>query len=71
MFERLDKPEPAPVFVEHYPDHGVHNVRMNRWQFVEGFAFVGFHRNAAGAFQSPNWQYTTRLTVEVVAGQSL
>ncbi len=71
LYTRLGKPEPIPVFVEHYPDRGVHYEKINQWQFKESFAFAGFRRNVGGRFQMPHWQYTTRMTVEVIAGQPI
>ncbi len=71
LYARLGKPEAIPVFVEHYPDRGVHYEKLNRWQFPETFSFVGFCRSDGGRFQTPRWQHTTRMTIEVIAGQPI
>lgn len=71
LYARLGKPKALPVFVEHYPDRGVHYEKVNRWQFPESFSFVGFCRSDGGRFQRPCWQHTTRMTVEVIAGQQI
>lgn len=69
LFAQLGKPESIPVFVEHYPNRGVHYVKLGKWQFPESFAFVGFCRRDEERFWQPRWKHTTRMTVEVIAGQ--
>lgn len=68
-WHRLGRPEPVPVFIEHYPNRGVYHEAQNRWQIPESFSFVGMHQDAGGTFHSPDWQHTTRMTVEIMLGQ--
>ena len=69
--EFLQKPDAAPVVIEHYPNRGVHNTYTDRWQFPEHFDFVEFSRKSDGSFEKPKWRRTSRFTVEQLIGQAL
>jgi len=69
LWRRLGRPEPAPVFIEHYPNRGLYNKVRDRWQFPEEFDFVELQRGTDGFFRSPVWRRTSRMTVEVIIGQ--
>ncbi len=77
MLEGLGKPEPVPVFVEHYPN--MTGATGNRPQCdrakglldAESFAFVGCRCDESGTVRTTNWQQTTRQTVEVIIGQRI
>jgi hypothetical protein len=67
----LERPEREPIWVEHYPDCGVHNPRNGRWEFPERFAFVELSRLPGGRFERPNWRATCKRTVEEIIGQAI
>lgn len=68
-WEFLQKPDVAPVVIEHYPNRGVHNPHTNRWQFPEQFDLVEFDRKPDGCFVRPRWRRIPRVTVEELTGQ--
>ena len=69
-WEFLQKPDSAPVVIEHYPNRGGHNPHMDRWQFPEQFDFVEFDRKPDGCFAKPRWRRITRTEVEKLIGSS-
>jgi hypothetical protein len=68
-WEFLQKPESAPVIIEHYKNRGVHNAHTDRWQFPESFDFVEFDRKPDGSFEKPRWRRISRAEVEKLIGQ--
>ena len=68
-WEFLQKPEAAPIVVEHYPNRGVHNTHTDRWQFPESFDIVEFDRKPDGSFEKPRWRRIARAEVEKFIGQ--
>ena len=63
-WEFLQKPDVAPVVIEHYPNRGVHNTHTGRWQFPESFDIVEFERKPDGNFVKPRWRRIARAEVE-------
>jgi hypothetical protein len=70
-FQACQKPEAAPVVIEHYKNRGVHNPHTDRWQFPESFDFVEFDRKPDGSFEKPRWRRISRAEVEKLIGRSL
>ncbi|WP_309723177.1 hypothetical protein [Armatimonas sp.] len=70
-WEFLQKPEAAPVVIEHYPNRGVHNTHTDRWQFPESFDLVEFDRKPDGSFEKPRWRRISRAEVEKLIGQPI
>jgi hypothetical protein len=68
-WEFLQKPETAPVVIEHYKNRGVHNTHTDRWQFPESFDLVEFDRKPDGSFQKPRWRRILRAEVEKLIRQ--
>jgi hypothetical protein len=68
-FQACQKPEAAPVVIEHYKNRGVHNTHTDRWQFPESFDFVEFGRKPDGSFEKPRWRRILRTEVERLIGQ--
>ena len=64
VWEFLQKPESAPVVIEHYPNRGVHNTHTGRWQFPESFDIVELDRKQGGSFAKPRWRRISRAEVE-------
>lgn len=69
-WEFLQKPDAAPVVIEHYPNRGVHNPHTNRWQFPEQFDLLEFERKSDGSFMKPRWRRVPRVTIEELTGQT-
>ena len=63
-WEFLQKPDPPPIIVEHYPNRGVHNTHTGKWQFPEQFDLVEFDRKPDGSFVRPRWRRISRKTVQ-------
>ena len=70
VWEHLQKPEAAPVVIEHYPNRGVHNIHTDKWQFPEHFDIVEFARKPDGYFEKPRWRRISRAEVEKLIGSS-
>ncbi|WP_309708785.1 hypothetical protein, partial [Armatimonas sp.] len=70
-WEFLQKPDAAPVVIEHYPNRGVHNTHTGQWQFPEQFDLIEFERKSDGSFMKPRWRRAPRTAVEELVGQSL
>ena len=68
-WEFLQRPDAAPVVIEHYPNRGVYSTRANRWQFPEQFDLLEFGRKPDGSFEKPRWRRVGRVTVEQLIGQ--
>ena len=68
-WEFLQKPEDAPIVIEHYPNRGVHNTHTDRWQFPESFDIVEFNRKPEGSFEKPRWRRIARAEVEKLIGR--
>ena len=68
-WEFLQKPEAAPVVIEHYPNRGVHNTHTNRWQFPASFDLVEFDRKPDGSFEKPRWRRIPHAEVEKLIGK--
>ncbi|WP_309711164.1 hypothetical protein [Armatimonas sp.] len=65
----LQKPDAAPVVIEHYPNRGVHNTHTDRWQFPESFDFVEFDKKPDGSFEKPTWRRIPHAEVEKLIGK--
>ncbi|WP_309707573.1 hypothetical protein [Armatimonas sp.] len=68
-WEFLQKPDAAPVVIEHYPNRGVHNTHTDRWQFPEQFDLLEFDRKPDGSFFKPRWRRVGRVTAEELIGK--
>ena len=69
-WEFLQKPETAPVVIEHYPNRGVHYTHTGKWQFPESFDIVEFDRKPDGSLEKPRWRRISRAEVEKLIGLS-
>ena len=70
-WEFLQKPEAAPVVIEHYPNRGVHNPHTECWQFPESFDLVEFDRRHDSSFVKPRWRRIPSPEVEKLIGQTI